>query len=283
MANNKSKNKELVNYKKTWADSILDNPIACVVAGLVAIVFGAFFIFLQSDNKPITKAEAEAYTGSFEKYRTGSRYCEIYFEDGSIFDVYPHTETQDFRDKMKSIEKGTVIHLLVNSNNGYVAEVRTDNEEILNFIESQEAIDRYDNGYICIGIFVIASGVFLIIIGYMHGNYKNKEEDRQRKKNAKRHKERDDPVIRYADFSVKYRILLEKEYKGYKICYRRVNHKNELVVNGRVYDEKGGIIEFSHNLSAQIDGHLIEAGYDGNETSYMNFDGKRIAQKRRYI
>ena len=55
MANNKSKNKELVNYKKTWADSILDNPIACVVAGLVAIVFGAFFIFLQSDINRLRK------------------------------------------------------------------------------------------------------------------------------------------------------------------------------------------------------------------------------------
>ena len=42
-------------------------------------------------------------------------------------------------------------------------------------------------------------------------------------------------------------------------------------------------IEFAHNLSAVIDGHKIEAGYDEDSYSYIIFDGKRIAEKRRII
>lgn len=283
MGKRKFKKNNYVSYRQTWADAVLEYPIACIICGLIAIVFGAFFIFEQSDNKPITKAEAEAYTGTFEKYQSHRNYCYIDLEDGSSYNVYPHTQTEEFRDKMESLENGTPIYILVNPNNGYVAEVRTDSEEILNFTESQEAIDRDDNGYIGIGIFVIACGVFIIFIVIKYVVYKTKEEDRQSKKTSKRRDDHDDPVIRYADFSVKYRVLLQKSYKEYKICYRRVNHVNELVVNGRVYDEKKGIIEFAHKLSARIDGHLIEAGYDGNETSYINFDKRRIAEKKRHI
>lgn len=275
-------NKKYESYRRSWADAVLESPIALVVCGLIAIVFGAFFIFLQSDNTPITRLEAEAYTGAFERYRVHSNYCYIELEDGSSYNVYPHTQTRDFREKMESLEKGTVLYILVNPNNDYVAEVKTDSEEILNFTESQEAIYSYDNGYTGIGIFVVVCGVFLILLGVLNKNYKKKEKERQKNKAQKR-KDGDDGVIRLADFSVKHRVLLEISYKKYNICYRRVNHINELVVNGKVYDEKKGIIEFAHKLSAKIDGHLIEAGYDGTETSYVCFDKKRIAKKKRYF
>jgi len=282
MGKRKIKKNNYVSYRQTWADAVLEYPIACIICGLIAIVFGAFFIFLQSDNKPITKAEAEAYTGTFEKYQSHRNYCYIDLEDGSSYNVYPHTQTEEFRDRMEKLEKGTVLYILVNPNNDYVAELRTDSEEILNFEKSQEAIESYDNGYVGIGIFVIVCGAFLIALGVMKKGYKNKEKERQKRKKQK-NIDCDDGAIRYADFSVKYRVLLQKSYKEYKICYRRVNHVNELVVNGRVYDEKKGIIEFAHKLSARIDGHLIEAGYDGNEISYINFDKRRIAEKKRYI
>ena len=57
---------------------------------------------------------------------------------------------------------------------------------------------------------------------------------------------------------------------------------NELVVNGRVYDEKKALFEFSHLLSAVIDGHTVEAGLE-NDESYIAFDGAVVAKKRRVI
>ena len=69
----------------------------------------------------------------------------------------------------------------------------------------------------------------------------------------------------------------------YQICYRRVKSTNELVINGQVYDEKKGIIEFEHKLCATISGHNIEVGYDTESFSYMVFDGKTIKRKKRWI
>ena len=51
------------------------------------------------------------------------------------------------------------------------------------------------------------------------------------------------PMLRMADTDVKSRILLEAQHLGYHIEYRRVKRTNELVVNGRVYDEYEALVE----------------------------------------
>ncbi len=92
----------------------------------------------------------------------------------------------------------------------------------------------------------------------------------------------DSPVIRKADKNVKHKILLEKHIFNYDICYRRVKHTNELVINGNVYEELEGVIEFAHTLNARIDGHQIAVGYNGTH-SFISFDGDIIARKLRLI
>ena len=92
----------------------------------------------------------------------------------------------------------------------------------------------------------------------------------------------DSPILRTADLDVKSRSLVEAEVPGYYIVYRRVKSCNELVVNGRVYDEYVKLIEQSHILSAQIDGHRIEAGCNSlSGKVFINFDGQNIANKVR--
>ena len=93
----------------------------------------------------------------------------------------------------------------------------------------------------------------------------------------------DDNPVRRADRSVKVRILLEARVEDYEICYRRVKSVNELVINGIVYDEKKAVIEFTHNLSAVVDGHTIEAGLSDDSYSYIMFDGECLANKQRLI
>ena len=90
------------------------------------------------------------------------------------------------------------------------------------------------------------------------------------------------PVIRVADKDVKYRVLLEATAFHYDICYRRVKHTNELVINGNVYDELEGIVEYPHTLTAQIDGHCITASYTGTH-SVITVDGENIAKKVRLV
>lgn len=87
--------------------------------------------------------------------------------------------------------------------------------------------------------------------------------------------------IRRAEEDVKSRVLLECEYEGHHISYRRVKRVNELVIDNHVYDEIEMLIETAHTLEADIDGHNIQAGYDGKLFSFINVDGTRIAKKIR--
>lgn len=86
---------------------------------------------------------------------------------------------------------------------------------------------------------------------------------------------------RPADMSVKARVLLESEVLGHRVCYRRVKQVNELVIDGMVYDEIAMGLETAHALNAQIDGHLIQAGFDGVGFSYLAVDGQQVERKRR--
>ncbi len=88
-------------------------------------------------------------------------------------------------------------------------------------------------------------------------------------------------IIRIADRCAKSRVLLEANEIGHSIIYRRIKRVNELVVDGNVYDEIQALIEVSHSLKAQIDGHQIEVGYDGRFYSYLIIDGQLVTRKLR--
>ena len=271
------------NHNKGIGDVILNSVPGTLICAVLAILFGLFFIWMQKDNKPIGREEAVFYSGAFEEYEVWNNYRTICFSDGSQYEVYPHTETEEFRDKMNSLPAGTVLYIAVNPNNECVIEIRTETEELLNFEESQAALDSYDNGYIAIGAVVCVAGVLLMAYAVLLSRNKKKEAVRQKKKARRRVDGENDAAIRRANRSLKYRILLEATAEEYKICYRRAKSVNELVINGIVYDEIKGVIEFEHSLTAVIDGHKIEAGCDEDSYSYISFDGERIAQKRRWI
>ena len=250
----------------SWGDRILESKTGTIIAGILAIVMGLFFIILQKDNKPIPRSEAVAYSGEFSEY-----------------DVWKNYRTIEFEDTMESLKKGTKLDILVNPNNDYVIEIVAGSREILNFDESQAALDSYDNGYIWLGAFMCFCGLFLIVYALAFSAQRKKETERQKKKAKRRESGKKDEVLRDVDRSVKSRILLEASVPGYDICYRRVKNVNELVINGVVYDEIKGVLEFAHALSAVVDEHEIEAGLSEDNFSYIMFDGELIKKKRRII
>ncbi len=79
----------------------------------------------------------------------------------------------------------------------------------------------------------------------------------------------------------KIRILLESEFNGHKIVYRRVKRINELVIDGYVYDDIEMLVETAHALNARIDGHAVQAGFDGAAHSYLRIDGEQTTRKLR--
>ena len=90
-------------------------------------------------------------------------------------------------------------------------------------------------------------------------------------------------VLRMADLDAKARVFLEADEAGCHIVYRRVGKTNELVINGRVYDEYTALMEMPHNLVAFINSRRIEAGCNASSCMYILVDGNQIASKMRII
>jgi hypothetical protein len=91
----------------------------------------------------------------------------------------------------------------------------------------------------------------------------------------------DSAPIRRIEEGEKCRVLLESTYGAYRIVYRRVKKTNQLVINNYIYDEITMTLETAHSLSAHMDGHEIVVGFDGISSSYLLFDGVKVAKKVR--
>ena len=255
-----------------------------VFMGIAAICMSVFFMLYSAKYDPISREEAIMFSGEFESYKetNNSKYdSKLYFKSGKYFYVSHSFDSKEFLKRMNSLEKGTTLDILVNPNINYVIEMKIGAEELLNFEESQKAIDRQNNTFFVIGIIACISGIILVILTaleHIHG-----KTNRDLKQARQLTGITNSPIIRCADFSVKHKILLAAKVSGYEICYRRVKSVNELIVNGYVYDEKKAVIEFEHSLFAVIDGHKIEAGLDGTSSSFICFDEKLIYYKERMI
>jgi cbb3-type cytochrome oxidase subunit 3 len=265
-----------------WQERVMESRPAILTVAILGILLSLVFTLSELSNEPVTRDEAIAYTGEFVRYEVWRNGRIIHFADGTTQEVYPHTEPASLARRMETLERGTVLHLLINPNNDYVAEIRTDTEELLNFESSQEDIKTYGYGYVGIGIFMLAVSVFLI--GYVMFSWRNekREEERHAKRSKMRVEGENDRALRRAE-RTRCRILLEASVDGYDICYRRVRKVNELVICGIVYDEMEALIELEHRLIAELDGHTFEAGFDEQSHSYISYDGERIAEKMRWI
>ena len=196
-----------MSYKSTrmqWIDTIMETPKGMIIFGVVAILLGVVFaVVAPMGMDPVTRAEAVAYEGEFEKFHEGKNFKTICFADGTEYDVYAHTAPQEFCDRIRELEKGTKLYLLINPNNGYAAEVRTESEELLNFETSQQEAADYQAGYVIIGIVVVLMGAFLIVYALLQVQNKKTAEMRKKRSLSK-------SPLRPAE-NVRARILLEAQ------------------------------------------------------------------------
>ena len=88
------------------------------------------------------------------------------------------------------------------------------------------------------------------------------------------------PVLRMAE-DAKCRVFVQTETNGMHIVFRRVKRTNELVINGCVYDEYVALAEFAHTLTANLNGHKVEAIYDGASSVKIFVDSELVAKKMR--
>ena len=254
---------------------------------VVGVGVGLFAFILPIRNYvPVAREDAEVYVGYFEKLESLRNFRTVCFQDGAEYELYPHTIPKELLKSFETMEKGTKLFLLVNPNSHCIAEIRTETEELLNFEISQQTTYNYYKGYVWIGAFMCIAPIIITLLLKFERKAEKKETARQKSKKAKikdgaHHV--DTPPLRNADKVKKAKILLSANVKDFCVMYRRIRSVNELVVNGKVYDEMKAVIEFPHNLFANIGGHTIEAGYSDSSNSYIRFDGQTIAEKKRLL
>ncbi len=248
-----------------------------ILVTVIAALCGSFFLYYHRLYEPITREEAEVVSGKFEAHDSTSDIHTIVLQGGAAYDVYSEVETAAFCNEIKALEKGTRLRLTINPKNRYVIEVATDTAVLLDFQDSQQAMHADTKWFAVMAIVIFSLAGLLVLLFIFQTIYGRRE--------TQKHQEEPDHTspLRPADMDGKCRILLEENKDGYRICYRRRNHTNELVINGAVYDEKKGVLEFCHILCAKIDGHHIEAGLDESSCSFICFDDEIIAEKKRYL
>ena len=252
-------------------------PIEVIAFCLLGFVVGIIFFHQSADDTPISRNQARVITGNYEKYESSRNYFGI-FINGKDYSIYPHIDTSKIEKELENLEKGTLIVALINPNNNLIVELKTPTHEILNFDQSQIDILKQEKLFVWLGVFLWIASFFIITIYFVERQAKKKEKVRFEESYKKR-----SYAIREASSDIKYKILLEAIQNDYIICYRRAKSINELVVNGIVYDEYKAILEFPHILYAEIDDHKIKAGYDEDSYSFIKFDEKVIARKKRII
>ena len=238
--------------EKTLTDVFLEKMKTSILLRVLVVVVGVgvglfAFILPIRNYVPVAREDAEVYVGYFEKLESLRNFRTVCFQDGAEYELYPHTIP----------------------------------EELLNFEISQQTTYNYHKGYVWIGAFMCIAPIILTLLLEFERKAEKKETARQKSKKAKikdgaHHV--DTPPLRNADKVKKEKILLSANVKDYCVIYRRIRSVNELVVNGKVYDEMKAVIEFPHNLFANIGGHTIEAGYSDSSNSYIRFDGQTIAE-----
>ena len=254
---------------------------------LITTALGSFLIYQTRKYAPIKREDAETYIGSFETYRSEDH--TVAFSDGAEYRLYPDTVTNDLEAALTALETGTELRLLVNPKIELVIEIRTGTVVLLDFDGSQTAIYADHKDSFWIGVMFIGLSLILLILLQIDRIGRKKEKTRQRVRDDKakspKFRGKGTPPLRYADMTKRGRVLLEAKKDKYEIVYRRLKKVNELIVNGKVYDEMKAVLEVEHVLSAEIDGHKIEAGLEGGtySYSYIRFDGETLAEKRRVI
>lgn len=81
----------------------------------------------------------------------------------------------------------------------------------------------------------------------------------------------------------KGRVIVSAEYNGMNVEVRRSKGLTELIVNGKVYAEKKGIIETEYTIRARVSGVEFSTTMTMQSVMFLFADGKQIAKKIRMI
>lgn len=259
--------------------SIMDRPPVILFFAVVGILFGIFFLFFQNTYSPIPREQAESVSGKFEKYEEADGYCGITLQDGTYCLMSADTVSSDLESALTALEKGTMLHILINPRSRFVIEISTDTAELLNLDEAQRAIRSKNSGSTILGVVLLAAGLLLVPYAIVSARNQKRENARL----AETQTVGDSTALRPLDPADNGKTLLEAEAFHHHIRYRKAGHVYMLAVDDMVYDELKTVLLSEHRLFARLDGHRFCAGFDEKIGSYIAADSKILKKKRRFF
>ena len=143
--------------------------VFAVLCLIMTIVFSSTFFA----NKPIDKTAAEekvaVYNHYEEEYGWQTRraynslnYIVLFFENGEKYYIHGECVNKELGEALEALEKGTELHMLINPDNDYIIELKTDKSELLNFDYAQKKLRQEGVGFLCLAIFLLVLCGFFV-------------------------------------------------------------------------------------------------------------------------
>lgn len=261
--------------RQTFCFIVIGSLVSVALLALLAV----WFFSLQIGPEDATTVEGHLYSYNVED---GFR-----LEESDVYYlVNSGDQTEAFEDTVSRMPPGSPLALSVvrdplaavfGTSPYYAVEVRTPDAVLLDLdtgLRTANAEVRQIAYFVCL---VLALSALVSVYWFMRLHAEKK-----RAEAAEAFMQGHVPtagVRREAANNVRYRMLAVATNAEYQIFFRRVGFSTELVVNGRVYDEKKGLAAFfPHALFAVVDGHRIEADVEmlssGNTVYGILFDGQ---------
>ena len=139
----------------------------------VAVIFAVLSLFMTTVfstsffiKRPIEKSAAEeksaVYSHYEEEYGPKLRrsintlnYIELFFENAEKELISGVCVNKDLYKALDTLEKGTVLHMLINPDNNYIVELKANEKEMLNFDYAQKMLRQDGVGFLYLAIFML--------------------------------------------------------------------------------------------------------------------------------
>ena len=136
--------------------------IFAVLCLFMAIVFSTSFFIKRPIEKSAAEEKSAIYSHYEEDYGPKLRRSintinsiELFFENSEKEFICGVCVNKDLYKALDCLEEGTVLHMLINPDNNYIVELKSDEKEILNFDYAQKKLRQDGVGFLCLGFFML--------------------------------------------------------------------------------------------------------------------------------
>lgn len=148
-----------------------ETPIGKIILCVPVLFISGVFIFQYRDYAPITRDDAQTYSGDFRYYeivnagKNGrTEYLDIYLADETVLRLHHTCVNNDVTNTIDRIKSGDKVTALVNPESDYVIELLWEDTEIMSVDESQKRMQNEAKGFVILGVVMICFALFVMAV-----------------------------------------------------------------------------------------------------------------------